>query len=126
MDILSRINWGLIDFDEIKKLPLSKADGKDETSAIGLSLYEKDVIEKRESQIQKASVKLDLVYVTRQLLDIVPNPWIAYQISEEVFSSLSCIVTVPRGNEDWSFQPLKSEIHLCFQCFTALKTSETH
>ncbi len=89
MDVLSRINWGLIDLDEIKKLPLSKTESKDETSAIGLSQYEQEVIEKRESQIQKASVKLDLVYVTRQILDVVPNPWIAYQIAEEVFSSLS-------------------------------------
>jgi type III restriction enzyme len=88
MDVLSRINWGLIDLDEIKKLPLSKVESKDETSAIGLSQYEQEVIEKRESQIQKASVKLDLVYVTRQILDVVPNPWIAYQIAEEVFSSL--------------------------------------
>ena len=86
MDILSRINWGLINLDEIKKLPLSKVEGKDETSAIGLSQYEQEVIEKKESQIQKASVKLDLVYVTRQILDIIPNPWIAYQTAEEVFS----------------------------------------
>jgi len=91
MDILSRIKWELINLDEIKKLPLSKVDGKDETSAIGLSQYEQEVIEKKESQIQKASLKLDLVYVTHQILDIVPNPWIAYQIAEEVFSSLSAI-----------------------------------
>ena len=65
---------------------------KDETSAIGLSQYEQEVIEKKASQIQKASVKLDLVYVTRQILDVVPNPWIAYQIAEEVFSSLSSMV----------------------------------
>ncbi|WP_219898533.1 hypothetical protein [Phormidesmis priestleyi] len=89
MDILSQINWGLVNLDEIKKLPLTKTESKDETSAIGLSQYEREVIEKRESQIQKASVKLDLVYVTRQILDVVPNPWIAYQIAEEVFSSLS-------------------------------------
>lgn len=91
IDILSRINWGLINLDEIKKLPLSKAEGKDETSAIGLSQYEQEVITKKESQIQKASVKLDLVHVTRQILDIIPNPWIAYQVAEEVFSSLSRI-----------------------------------
>jgi type III restriction enzyme len=65
MDVLSRINWGLIDLYEIKKLPISKTESKDEISAIGLSQYEQEVIEKRESQIQKASVKLDLVYVTR-------------------------------------------------------------
>ena len=91
MDILSRINWGLINLDEIKKLPLSKVDGNDETSAIGLSQYEQEVIEKKNSQNRKASVKLDLVYVTRQILDVVPNPWIAYQIAEEVFSVLSSI-----------------------------------
>jgi type III restriction enzyme len=91
MDILSRINWGLINLDEIKKLPLSKAEGKDETSALALSQYEQEVIEKKESQIQKASLKLDLVYVTRQILDIVPDPWIAYQVAEEVFSSISSI-----------------------------------
>ncbi len=50
MDVLSRINWGLIDLDEIKKLPLSKTESKDETSAIRLSQYEQEVIEKREGQ----------------------------------------------------------------------------
>ena len=89
MDILSRVNWGLIDLNEIKKLSLSKEKSKDETSIIGLSEYVPEVIKKKESQIKKASVKLDLVYVTRQILDVVPNPWIAYQIAEEVFLSLS-------------------------------------
>ena len=91
MDILSRINWGLINLDHIKQLALSKVEVKDETSAIGLSKYEQEVIRKKESQIQKARVKLDLVYVTRQILDIVPNPWVAYQVAEEVFSSLSSV-----------------------------------
>lgn len=38
-----------------------------------------------------------MVYVTRQILDIVPNPWIAYQIAEEVFSALS---TIPENIEE--------------------------
>ena len=92
MDILSRINWSLIDLDEIKKLSILKAESKDETSTIGLSQYEQEVIRREESQTQKASIKLDLVYVTRQILDVVPNPWIAYQIAEEVFSSLSNVI----------------------------------
>lgn len=91
MDILSRINWGLISLDQIKKLPLLEVEGKDETSTLGLSQYEQEVIQKKISQIQKASVKLDLVYVTRHILDVVPNPWVAYQIAEEVFSSLASV-----------------------------------
>ncbi|MBD2427637.1 hypothetical protein [Phormidium sp. FACHB-1136] len=97
MDILSRINWGLVDLDGIKKLSLIKAESRDEASAIGLSQYVQEVIEKKDSQIQKATVKLDLVYVTRQILDIVPNPWIAYQIAEQVFSSLS---SIPDNSEE--------------------------
>lgn len=97
MDILSRINWGLVDLDGIKKLSLIKAERRDEASAIGLSQYVQEVIEKKDSQIQKATVKLDLVYVTRQILDIVPNPWIAYQIAEQVFSSLS---SIPDNSEE--------------------------
>jgi type III restriction enzyme len=97
MDILSRINWGLVNLDKVKKLLLSKAESKDETSALGLSQYIQEVIEKKDSQIQKATVKLDLVYVTRQILDIVPNPWIAYQIAEDVFSSLA---SIPANTEE--------------------------
>lgn len=91
MDILSRINWGLIDLDRLKALPLSKIESQDETSAIGLSQYVVEVVEKKDSQLAKASLKIDLVYVTRQILDLVPNPWVAYQISEEVFSSLRSV-----------------------------------
>lgn len=97
MDILSRINWGLIQLEETKKLSLSKAESKDETSAIGLSQYMTEVVEKKESQIEKASLEIDLVYVTRQILDIVPNPWVAYQIAEEVFAALSAI---PENTEE--------------------------
>jgi type III restriction enzyme len=97
MDILSRINWGLIKLENIKSLALSKAEGKDETSAIGLSQYVVEVVEKKVSQLEKASLEIDLVYVTRQILDIVPNPWIAYQIAEEVFSALA---VVPGNTED--------------------------
>jgi type III restriction enzyme len=91
MDILSRINWGLIKLDELKRLPLSKVESKDETSTIGLSQYVDDVIEKKTSHIQKSSLSVDFVYITRQILDILPNPWAAYQVAEEVFSALSSI-----------------------------------
>jgi type III restriction enzyme len=96
MDILSRINWGLINLDDIKRLKLSKAKSQDKTSALGLSQYVTEVVEEKESNLEKASLKYDLVYVTRQILDIVPNPWVAYQIAEEVFSALSVV----EGNTD--------------------------
>ena len=96
MDILSRINWGLINLDEIKQLKLSKAKSQDKTSALGLSQYVTEVVEEKASNLEKASLKYDLVYVTRQILDIVPNPWVAYQIAEEVFSALSVL----EGNTD--------------------------
>ncbi|MBD2085145.1 DEAD/DEAH box helicase family protein [Coleofasciculus sp. FACHB-542] len=89
MDLLSRINWRDVNLDKIKNLTLLKAEKKDETLAISLSQLESEVIEKRASTLEKSSLSLDYVFVTRQILDVVTNPWLAFEIAEDVFSILS-------------------------------------
>lgn len=88
MDLLSRIDWTQADLTQIKTLLLIKADSKDESIALSLSQLPSEVITTSDSTVTKGSLSLDYVYVTRQILDIVPNPWIAYQIAEEVLSTL--------------------------------------
>lgn len=87
MDLLSRINWEEADLEPIKELVLSKSISKDETSTLSLS-NEIEVVRKSNNIIANGSLKLDYVFVTRQIIDIVSNPWIAYQIVEDVFSYL--------------------------------------
>ena len=78
MDLLSRIDWTQADLTQIKTLLLIKADSKDESVALSLSQLPSEVITTSDSTVTKGSLSLDYVYVTRQILDIVPNPWIAY------------------------------------------------
>ena len=78
MDLLSRIDWTQADLTQIKTLLLIKADSKDESIALSLSQLPSEVITTSDSTVTKGSLSLDYVYVTRQILDIVPNPWIAY------------------------------------------------
>jgi type III restriction enzyme len=87
MDILSRINWKDSNIDEIKNIPLSELKAVEHELAIGLSDDVKAVIEERGRISKHGGLEIDPVFITRQLLDIVPNPWTAYDIGREVIEA---------------------------------------
>lgn len=89
MDILSNINWKDANIDEIKNIPLSEVKAVDHELAIGLSDDSRAVIEERKRISKHGGLGIDPVFITRQLLDIVPNPWTAYDIGREVIKALS-------------------------------------
>ncbi|MBI5676723.1 MAG: DEAD/DEAH box helicase family protein [Nitrospirae bacterium] len=84
MDILSRINWKDADVTGIKNLSLSELKDVEQEVAVGLSDDAKSVIEERKRVIKHGGLEIEPVFVTRQLLDIVPNPWTAYEIGKDV------------------------------------------
>jgi type III restriction enzyme len=88
MDILSRIDWNNADLTEIKNVVLGEITTQDQEIAVGLSEDVTELIEERGRLTRSGGLKLDHVLMTRQLLDIIPNPWIAHDIGKEILDAL--------------------------------------
>ncbi|KKS90313.1 MAG: hypothetical protein UV63_C0002G0001, partial [Microgenomates group bacterium GW2011_GWC1_43_11] len=89
-DILSRINWLHIDLHKLETLTLKSEDDKNVEMGINLSKDEKELIESHViSRTSEGGLVLDTEFVARQLIDVIPNPWIAYETAEKTFKLLS-------------------------------------
>lgn len=83
MDILSRINWSMVNFDGLMNISLSEIKAKEENVTIGISVDTKKLIETKEIIFGEGGLEIDNVFITRQILDIVPNPWVAFDIAKK-------------------------------------------
>jgi type III restriction enzyme len=88
MDILSRIDWNDVDLSEIKSIVLGDVATQDQEIAVGLSENVTELIKEKGRLTRHGGLKLDYVLMTRQLLDIIPNPWIAHDIGNEILDAL--------------------------------------
>ena len=89
MDIASRIAWDQADLGAMSSLALSAVEEKDLEQVAGISEDASRVIELKEAiTLKKGSLKLDSVFMTRHLMDIVPNPWIAHEFGKRVLRDL--------------------------------------
>jgi len=88
MDILSRIDWNLADLDELANKSLSDKIKNDETVTVSLSNNTNELIETKEISFKEGGLKVDKVFLTRQILDLVPNPWIAFEMANKVIDIL--------------------------------------
>jgi len=84
MDILSRIDWSKINLEVLADIPLAEIKAKEEEIAVGLSEDKKEVIKTKESFKREGGLEINKVFITRQILDIVPNPWISFEIGGKV------------------------------------------
>jgi len=84
MDILSRIDWNKISLESLTDISLAEKKAKEEKVTIGLSEDKKKVIETKEFVTSEGGLEIDKVFITRQILDIVPNPWIAFGIGRKI------------------------------------------
>ena len=84
MDILSRINWSKVNLEKLEDISLSEIKAKEEKVTVGLSKDEKKVIETKEVTAEEGGLEINKVFITRQILGIVPNPWVAYEFSKKV------------------------------------------
>lgn len=86
-DILSRVDWKKINLDQIHNMKLDAGEDEEVEVRVSLSedrnkLIEEEVIEKETG----GGLKLNRDFIARQLLDIVPNPWVAFEISNKILS----------------------------------------
>lgn len=89
-DILCRIDWRAIDLTSFTTLILKPGEDKSVEVGISLSKDEKELIESHViSKSREGGLSLDTEFTTRQLTEVIPNPWVAYEIAVKTFKLLS-------------------------------------
>ncbi len=88
-DIVSRIDWTQADFSAERNLQLAEADSQD--AEILVTLGEKAELLKESGRKYRTSTDagVDPVFATRQLLEMIPNPWIAHDVVKDVIATLT-------------------------------------
>lgn len=90
MDIASQIPWDHVDLEPVRSLTLSMSEEKDVEHIATLSEDIKKVIEEKEAiKLKEGGIRVDPVFMTRQLCDIVPNPWMAHEFAQSVLIHLA-------------------------------------
>jgi type III restriction enzyme len=85
MDIEARIPWKETSMKPVLSLPLSLYEEKDVEQLATLAEDAREVIrQKAVIQLKEGGIHVDPVFMTRQICDIVPNPWQAHEFSRSV------------------------------------------
>lgn len=85
-DILSRINWADADISKIASLNLENKTTDDITVSVTLDAEGKPRV--RQSDEKSYESELDVEYMARQIVDIVPNPWVAFEMATTALGAL--------------------------------------
>lgn len=89
MDIASRIPWQSADISAMFQLNLSMLEQKDIAHTASISEDQTRVFDLKETlQLKASALSLDPVFLSRHLLDIVPNPWVAHEFGKTVLEEL--------------------------------------
>jgi type III restriction enzyme len=88
IDILSEIDWESINIAEIKNLSLQNKRNKEQEIALGLSDEEKELLKETGREEKTGTLEIDEVFLTRQITEIIPNPWHCFQIGEKAIKLL--------------------------------------
>jgi type III restriction enzyme len=89
MDIASQIPWNDADLSALDSLTLSMLEQKDIEQVATISDDQREVIKLKQSELLKAgALHLDPVFLARHLLDIVPNPWIAFEFGKMALNKM--------------------------------------
>ncbi|WP_083486308.1 DEAD/DEAH box helicase family protein [Alicyclobacillus ferrooxydans] len=83
MDLVRRIPWGEVSFKTIEELPLKEKKTTDMISGLGYDDGEAEVLVETMSEWSFASAHLDTMMITRRLLTVVPNAWIANEMTQK-------------------------------------------
>ena len=87
MDIASRIPWAEVDLKPVMGLTLSAYEEKDVEIGVTLTDDRHRLIETRgRRELKEGGIRTDPVFMTRQLCDIVPNPWQAHEFGSKILS----------------------------------------
>lgn len=87
-DIASRIDWKEVDITKLYSLKLSRREEGYELIASLAKDVEKLVEHWKGKKIRESGIDVDSVFLTRHLIDIVPNPWVAHEIGDKLLDKL--------------------------------------
>jgi type III restriction enzyme len=79
-DILGNVEWDNIDLSNLKNIELSRTKELEQELVYGLSDNKEELLEEHERKSRKGTLEIDEVFLTRHLIDIIPNPWIPFEI----------------------------------------------
>lgn len=89
-DIVSRIDWSQADFSAERNLQLAEADSQDAEIVVTLGESKAELAKEQKRAYRTARDSgVDPVFATRQLLETIPNPWIAHDVVKEVIGTLT-------------------------------------
>jgi len=89
MDIESHVEWDQAELEPLRGLALSTIEEKDIEHIAGISRDAHQVIEQKDAvRLKKGGIRLDSVFLSRHLTDIVSNPWEAYGIGQKALDAL--------------------------------------
>ncbi|MEO1255871.1 MAG: restriction endonuclease subunit R, partial [Bacteroidota bacterium] len=86
MDILKEIDWDAINLSNVENVTLSELEEENLRVGINLSDSPFKTVTTTYTESEKAVVDIDPVFMTRQLLDVIPNPWVAFEIVEKTLA----------------------------------------
>ena len=84
-DIVSRISWDRIRLDKVKRLTLSMYKEEREDVVLTATLDETGGL-KSSARWREGGIRVDPVFMTRQICDLVPNPWLAWEMAVEILN----------------------------------------
>jgi type III restriction enzyme len=79
-DILSRIKYESLNIDKINEISLSDIRNKEQEILLGFTDKETDALKEKGRTEKTGKLKIDETFLTKQIIDIIPNPWIGYKI----------------------------------------------
>jgi type III restriction enzyme len=89
VDILSQIDWERIDISEISDRTLMSKKSKELALTLGLSKEENELLIETGERIEtKGTLEIDEAFLARQISEIVPNPWICYNLGDQAIKLL--------------------------------------
>lgn len=87
MDIAPRIPWDEVTLNSVMQLTLSDYEEKDVEIGVTIGGGRTGLVEAgRIRTLKEGGIRVDPVFMTRQIGDIVPNPWRAYEYSAMVLA----------------------------------------
>lgn len=97
-DIISRIDWSQADFSPLADIQLSLIKEVSGEFLVNLSEDQKEVIRYRNLMLQDGDFSIDPAFLSRHLVDIIPNPWECYQICDQALKAIKAEPPVIANN----------------------------
>lgn len=85
VDILGNIDWNKIKLTDLVDISLSDFKVKEEEITYGISDGD-NFLEEHQRVIKSGTLEINEVFLTRQIIDIIPNPWIAYEVGRKAIN----------------------------------------